>query len=52
MLAIDDALRLFAADEIIVAAHPNRQANWLERGIVRRARARYPQPIRHVVAAA
>ena len=47
--AIGDALNLFAADEIIVATHPEGRSHWLERDLVRRARARYPQPIRHVV---
>lgn len=47
--AIDDALKLFAADEIIVATHPEGRSHWLERDLVGRVRARYLQPIRHVV---
>jgi hypothetical protein len=47
--AIGDALKLFEADEIIVATHPEGRSHWLERDLVGRARARYSQPIRHVV---
>jgi hypothetical protein len=47
--AIDDALRVFRADEIVIAAHPEGRSNWLARGVVERARRRYAQPIIHVV---
>jgi hypothetical protein len=47
--AIDDALKLFAAHEIVIATHPEGRSHWLERDLVNRARARYPQPIVHVV---
>jgi hypothetical protein len=47
--AIGDALKLFAADELIIATHPEGRSHWLERDLVRRARSRYPQPVRHVV---
>jgi hypothetical protein len=49
LLAIDDALRLFRADEIIVATHPEGRSNWLERDVVARARSRLPQRIVHIV---
>ena len=49
LLAIDDALRLFPADEIVVATHPARDANWLERRLVAHARLRFTQPVHHVV---
>jgi hypothetical protein len=49
--AIDDALALFPADEIVVAAHPRAPSHWLARDLVRRARLRYAQPIVHVAAA-
>jgi hypothetical protein len=48
LLAIEDALRLFAADEIIVATHPEGQSNWLARDIISRARDRFPQEIHHI----
>ena len=47
--AIDDALRLFPADEIVIGTHPEERSNWLAHGLVRRARVRYPLPIFHVV---
>jgi hypothetical protein len=49
LLAIDDALRLFPADEIVVATHTARDANWLERRVVTHARLRFAQPVHHVV---
>ena len=49
LLAIEDALRLFAADEIVIATHPERRSNWLARNIVRRAGERFWHPIHHVV---
>jgi hypothetical protein len=47
--AIEDALRTFAPDEIIVSTHPEGRSLWLERGVVRRARERFDVPITHVV---
>jgi hypothetical protein len=47
--AIEDALRLFPADEVIVSTHPYGRSNWLEQDIVGRARERFPIPITHVV---
>jgi hypothetical protein len=47
--AIEDALRTFGADEIIISTHPEGRSNWLERGVVEHARERFPVPITHVV---
>jgi hypothetical protein len=47
--AIEDALRTFGADEIIISTHPEGRSNWLERGVVTRARERFAVPITHVV---
>ena len=47
--AIEDALRTFGADEIIVSTHPPGRSNWLEKGVVDRARQRFAVPITHVV---
>ena len=47
--ALDDALRTFGADEIILSTHPPGRSNWLERGVVARARELYDCPIAHVV---
>ena len=48
-VAIEDALRTFAADEVIVSTHPPERSKWLERGVVERARAEVPLPVTHVV---
>jgi len=47
--AIEDALRTFGADEIIISTHPEGRSNWLERGVVTSARERFAVPIHHVV---
>ena len=47
--AIDDALRTFGADEIVISTHPIGRSNWLERGVVSGAKERFEVPIRHVV---
>jgi hypothetical protein len=47
--AIEDALHLFGADEIIISTHPEGRSHWLERGVVEGARARFAVPITHVV---
>jgi hypothetical protein len=47
--AIEDALRTFGADEIIISTHPEGRSNWLERGVVQGARERFVVPITHVV---
>jgi hypothetical protein len=47
--AIEDALRAFGADEVIVSTHPPGRSNWLERDVIARARERFDLPITHVV---
>ncbi len=47
--AVEDALRTFAADEIVVSTHPPGTSNWLEEGVVDRLREFYEIPIVHVV---
>ena len=47
--AMEDALRMFPADEAIISTHPPGRSNWLERGVVERARERFPHPVTHVV---
>ena len=37
------------ADEIIISTHPEGRSNWLERGVVERARERFTVPVTHVV---
>ncbi|HEY7706326.1 MAG TPA: hypothetical protein VH968_04080 [Gaiellaceae bacterium] len=47
--AIEDALRTFGADEVIISTHPEGRSVWLEKGVVRSARERFDVPITHVV---
>jgi hypothetical protein len=47
--AMEDALRTFGADEIIISTHPEGRSNWLEKGVVASARERFAVPITHVV---
>ena len=47
--ALDDAVRVFSPDEIIISTHPPAHSNWLERRVVQRARERYAVPVTHVV---
>ena len=47
--AIEDALRVFGADEIIISTHPPGRSNWIEQNVVERARERCDCPIRPVV---
>ncbi len=47
--AIEDALRTFGADEVIISTHPEGRSHWLERGLVQGARDRFAVPITHVV---
>ena len=49
LLAIDDALRVFPAEEIVIATHGEGRSNWLARNIVSRARSRYAVPVHDLV---
>ena len=47
--ALEDTLRVFPADEIVVSTHPPGRSNWLEQGVVENARVRFDVPVTHVV---
>ena len=47
--AIDDALKGFEAHELVIATHPRDRSRWLQRDLITRVRARFPQPVVHVV---
>jgi GABA permease len=47
--AIEDALRTFQPDEIVISTHPEGRSHWLERNVVGAARDRFDLPITHVV---
>ena len=47
--AIEDELRLFGADEVIISTYPPGASNWLETGIVERLRDELDIPVTHIV---
>jgi hypothetical protein len=47
--ALDDAIRTFDPDEVVISTHPPQRSNWLERQVVKKARERYQLPITHVI---
>jgi nucleotide-binding universal stress UspA family protein len=49
LVAVDDAVRTFGPDEIVISTHPPGKSNWLEKGVVESVRARYDVPVTHVV---
>jgi hypothetical protein len=49
LLAIEDALAGFPADEVVIATLPAGRSNWIERGLVEKATARFGIPIAHLV---
>jgi hypothetical protein len=50
LLAIEDALRTFAADEVIIITLPDQAAAWLETGAGAEAQRRLAIPVIHLVA--
>jgi hypothetical protein len=49
LLALQDALQTFDADQIVLFTHPGGRSNWLEEGVVDEARERFDRPVEHVV---
>jgi GABA permease len=47
--AIEDALRTFRPDELVVSTHPLGKSHWLERGVVEKTRERFALPVTHVI---
>lgn len=47
--ALDDAVRVYHPDRIIIATHTPERSQWLERNVVVAASARFDEPITHVV---
>lgn len=47
--AIEDELRQFAADEVVISTYPPGKSNWLEAGIVERLREELDIQVTHVV---
>ena len=49
LLALQDALQTFDADEIVLFTHPDGQRNWAEEGVVEEAERRFELPVRHLL---
>jgi hypothetical protein len=49
LMAIEDALATFAADELLIATHPEARSNWLAHDLVGRACARFSLPVLHLL---
>jgi GABA permease len=49
LLALQDALVTYDADEVVLFTHPDSESNWLENGLFDQAKERFSAPVRHVV---
>ena len=49
LLALQDALATYDADEIVLFTHSGDKSNWLEEGLVEQAKERFSVPVRHMV---
>jgi hypothetical protein len=49
LLALQDALVTFDADEVVLFTHAGGKQNWLEQGLVEEAKGRFDVPVRHLV---
>jgi hypothetical protein len=49
LLALQDALATYPADEIVLFTHAGGKLNWLEEGLVEQAKERFDAPVRHLV---
>jgi len=49
LIAVEDAVRTFHPNEIVISTHPPGRSNWLVRGVPDAVRARYDVPVTHVV---
>ena len=49
LLAIQDALQTFPADEIVLFTHPGGKTNWLEEGLVDEVKQSFDGPVEQVL---
>jgi hypothetical protein len=49
LVAMEDGVRTFHPDEIVISTHPVGRSHWLERGVVAAARERFDVNVTHVV---
>jgi GABA permease len=50
--ALDQAVREFRPDLIVISTHPEERSAWLRQDIIEQARRKYSVPVRHVVSTA
>jgi hypothetical protein len=50
LVALDQALGRFDADEVIIGTNPHKRSRWLRQRVVQQARERYALPVTHLVA--
>jgi hypothetical protein len=48
LLALQDAMATFPAEEIVIFTHPEGERNWAEDDLVEQARGRFDLPVRHM----
>jgi GABA permease len=51
LVALDNAMREFHPDHVVISTHPEDRSTWLRHGVVAEARERYDVPVQHVVPA-
>ena len=49
LLALQDALQTYPADEIVLCTHSSGSRNWQEEGVVDEARKRFGRPVTHLI---
>jgi hypothetical protein len=49
LLAIQDSLQTYPADEIVLVTHAAGERNWQEEGVVDEARERFGKPVTHLI---
>ena len=49
LTALEDELRSFGPEEVLISTHTPERSNWLEAGVVERAREELDIPVAHVV---
>ena len=47
--ALDDAVKSFAPDLIVISTHPEERSAWLRQDFVEQARRKYTVPVRHII---
>ena len=46
---MDDAVKSFRPDLIVISTHPEERSAWLRQDIVEQARRKYGTPVRHII---